>query len=124
MATFDPVRHKAATAIFKLGTKASSSGIHRTVSEAPKGKGWVQCINAPQGMMCKPEKVKESIEYFKIAYEVFPEIVALNQIALAYEMLGEAEKAREYYARMKAQAESEANEAYLTTAEQGIVRTS
>ncbi len=122
MATFDPIRHQAATAVFKLGLKASSSGVHRTVNQDPKGKGWVQCKNAPKGMMCKPEKVKESIEYFKIAYEIFPDIVALNQIALGYEMLGENEKAKEYYTRMKSQAERESNEAYTRAAEQGIVR--
>jgi hypothetical protein len=71
-------------------------------------------------MMCKPEKLKESIEYFKIASEVFPDIVALNQIALGFEMLGETEKARDYFTQMKTQAESENSEAYLVAAEQGI----
>lgn len=71
MKKFDPIRHKAATAVFKLAVKTSESAIHRTVNREPKGKGWVQCQNAAKGMMCKPEKVKESIEYLKIAYEVY-----------------------------------------------------
>ena len=56
--------------------------MHRTANREPKGQGWIQCINAAKGMMCRPEKVLEAIEYFKIAYEVWPDIVVLNQIAL------------------------------------------
>jgi len=73
--------------------------------------------------MCKPNKVSESIEHFKKAYEIFPEIVVLNQIALAYEMLGEFTSAREYFLHMKNQAEREENSAYVSAAEMGIERT-
>jgi hypothetical protein len=120
MENFDPIRHKAATAVFKLAQKTSEFGVHRTVSKEPKGKGWVQCQNAPKGMMCKPEKVLESIEYFKIAYEVFPDIVALNQIAISYGLIGEKSMAKEYFSEMKEQAEKENNDAYIKAALQGI----
>lgn len=122
MENFDPIRNKAATAVFKLAQKTSDSGLHRTVNKEPKGKGWVQCKNAPEGMMCKPDKVLESIEYYKIAYEVFPNIVALNQIALGYDLIGEKAKAKEYFTQMKEQAEKEGNEAYIQAAVQGIRR--
>ena len=39
MENFDQIRHKAATAVFKLAQKTSDSGIHRTVNKEPKGKG-------------------------------------------------------------------------------------
>ena len=122
MDNFDPIRHKAATAVFKLALKTSDAGIHRTINKEPKGKGWVQCHNAPQGMLCKPDKVLESIEYFKIAYEVYPDIVALNQIALGYDLLGEKSKAKEYFIHMKDQAEREDNQTYIQAALQGIQR--
>jgi tetratricopeptide (TPR) repeat protein len=123
MTAFDQSRYREATAIFKLGVKANSGGVHRTLNRKPKGKGWVQCRNSPVGVMCRPDKVRESIEYFKKAYEIFPDIVALNQIALAYEMIGEFEAAREYFVLMKEQAEREANAAYLKAAELGFERT-
>ncbi|MFC1580263.1 hypothetical protein ACFL4N_05060 [Thermodesulfobacteriota bacterium] len=122
MEKLDPIRYNAATAVFKLGMKKSNAGVHRTVNREPKGKGWVQCENAAKGMMCKPEKVLESIEYFKIAYEVFPDIVALNQVAMGYEMVGDRKMAKKYFSLMKIQAEKENNEAYLSAAEQGIGR--
>jgi len=119
---FDPVRHKAATAVFKLAIKTLESGMHRTLNRDPKGKGWVRCGSVFEGLMCKPDKVKEAIEYFKIAYEVFPDIVALNQIALAYETVGEEQLAIEYYGRMKDQAQLENNDAYIQAAELGLGR--
>jgi len=72
--------------------------------------------------MVKPDKVKEGIEYFKIAYEVFPDIVALNQIALGHEMLGDKKVAADYFQRIKAQAETEGNDAYVQAAELGLRR--
>ena len=122
MSEFDPIRHKAATAIFKLAIKTQESGMHRTLDRDPKGKGWVKCGGVFDGLMCKPDKVKEAIEYFKIAYEVFPDIVALNQIALAYESVGEEQLAVEFYQRMKDQAQTENNDVYIQTAELGIGR--
>src|SRR6266850_3793455 len=95
---------REATAIFKLGVKASKAGIHRTLNRPPKGKGWVHCVNSPAGVMCRPEKVRESIEHFQRAYQKFPDIVALNQMALGYEMLGEFEAARQNFSRMRKQA--------------------
>ena len=62
---------RRATAIFKLGLKASRAGIHRTLNPAPRGAGWVQCVNSPAGVMCRPEKVRESIEHFERAYQEF-----------------------------------------------------
>lgn len=123
MAQFDQSKYRQATAVFKLGVKASSAAVHRTLNRPPKGKGWVQCINAPAGMMCKPDKVRESIKHFKKAYEIFPDIVALNQIALAYEMIGEFEAAKQHFLLMKEQAGREANSAYLQAAELGLERT-
>lgn len=123
MPQFDPAKYREATAVFKLGVKASSAGVHRTVNRPPKGKGWVQCVNAPAGMMCRPDKVRASIEYFRKAYEICPDIVALNQIALALEMLGEQEAARNHFALMKEQAVREGNPAYLHAAELGLART-
>jgi tetratricopeptide (TPR) repeat protein len=121
-AGFDPIRYKAATAVFKLAVKTEGTGVHRTLNREPKGKGWVPCVNAPEGMLCRPEKVREAIEYFKIAYEVWPDIVALNQIALGYEMIGDASEARDYFGRMLAQAEAEQNDAYVNAARLGLAR--
>jgi hypothetical protein len=122
MTKFDPIRHKAATAVFKLAIKTQESGMHRTLDRDPKGKGWVKCGGVFEGFWYKPDKVKETIEYFKIAYEVFPDIVALNQIALVYEMVGEDQLAVEYYRRMKDQARLENNDVYIQTAELGLGR--
>lgn len=115
-------RRQEATALFKLGVKASAVGVHRTLNRPPKGKGWVQCVNSPAGVMCRPGKVRESIEYFKKGYATFPDIAALNQIALAYEMLGELETARVYFALMKEQAAREAISAYVSAAEMALRR--
>ena len=115
-------RRAEATEVFKLGLKASKAGVHRTINRPPEGKGWVQCVNAPAGLMCRPEKVRESIELFRKAYELSPDIVALNQIALAHEMLGEREAAREAFARMRAQAVAEGNAAYVQVADLGLAR--
>ena len=122
MSEFDPVRYKEASVVFKRGLKASSAGIHRTLNRAPKGKGWVQCKNAPEGVLCRPAKVKESLGYFKTAYEICPNIVALNQIALGHEMIGESEEARAYFSLMKEQAQREDYEAYRIVAEMGLQR--
>jgi hypothetical protein len=117
-------RDKRARAMvfFKLAAKASSVGIHRTLNRSPKGKGWVQAINAPAGLMCRPAKVRESIDLFVKAYQEFPDIVALNQIALAHEMLGEFEAARSHFTKMREQALVEANPAYVQAAELGLAR--
>jgi hypothetical protein len=72
----------------KLAIKAGSKGVHRTLNRAPKGEGWVQCANAPARLMCRPQAVRESIEHYRKAYSIFPDIVALYPIALAHEMLG------------------------------------
>jgi tetratricopeptide (TPR) repeat protein len=106
----------------KLAIKANSKGVHRTLNRAPKGKGWVQCVNAPAGMMCKPDLLRESIEHYRKAYSIFPDIVALYQIALAHEMLGEREPAREHFRRVRAQAEKEGNAAYAQAAATGLGR--
>ena len=119
---FDPIRHKAAAAVFRLAIKTQESGMHRTLDRDPKGRGWVRCGGIFEGIMCKPDKVKEAIEYFQIAYEVFPDIVTLNQIALAYESVGEEQLAVECYKRMKDQAQLEDNDVYIQTAELGIAR--
>lgn len=118
----DPSKRPEATVLFKLGIKASSVGVHRTLNRPPKGKGWVQCVNSPAGVMCRPDKLRESIEYFKKGYATFPDIVALNQIALAYEMLGEFEAAIRYFLLMKEQAQREANPAYLKAADLAFAR--
>jgi hypothetical protein len=122
MSELDREKRQLATAIFKRGVKASSAGVHRTLNRQPQGKGWVQCLNPPSGVMCRPEKVRESIAYFKRAYEVYPDIVALNQIALSHEMLGEIEAARDYLTRMRLQALDENNHAYVQAAELGLGR--
>ena len=92
-------------AVFKLAAKASSTGMHRTLNRPPK-------------------PVREAIELFAQAYREFPDIVALNQIALAHEMLGELELARTHFAKMKTQAEAEGNAPYRGAAELGLARTS
>ena len=123
MAESDIVERRArAMAVFKLAIKASSKGVHRTLNRPPKGKGWVQAVNSPAGIMCRPVQVRESIELFAKAYQEFPDIVALNLIALAYEMLGEFEPARTYFLKMCTQAESEGNAAYRQAAEIGLSR--
>ena len=118
----DPIKYKAATAVFSLANKTNNSGFHGTSNKEPKGKGWVQCLNSVKGVMCKPEKINEAIEYYKIAYEIYPDIVALNQIALGYEMIGENSKAKKYYIVMKEQATKENNGVYEEAAESGINR--
>jgi hypothetical protein len=123
MSTPDEARRRAeATVVFKLALKASQAGVHRTLNRPPKGKGWVQCVDAPPGLMCRPEKVRESIELFGKAYQIWPDIVALNQIALAHEMLGERDAARQAFTRMRAQALAESNAAYVQAADQGLAR--
>jgi tetratricopeptide (TPR) repeat protein len=116
-------RRKQAMVFFKLGMKASSNGVHRTLNRPPKGKGWVQCRNSPDGVMCRPEKVREAIEHYKKSYSIFPDIVVLYQVALAYEMTGEFESAREHFRLLKTQAEAQANKAYAQGADQGLGRT-
>jgi hypothetical protein len=118
----DHARRARATAIFTLGVKASSAAFHRTLNRPPKGKGWVQCVNSPVGLMCRPAKVRETIELFAKAYREFPDIVALNQIALAYEMLGDFESARTHYIKMRTQAVAEGNAVYADAAERGLAR--
>ena len=82
----------------------------------------MQCLNAPTGLMCRPEKIRESIDHFKHAYEIYPDIVALNQIALSYEMIGEVDAAREYFTCMRQQALEEGNSIYAQAAELGLTR--
>jgi tetratricopeptide (TPR) repeat protein len=106
----------------KLAINANSKGVHRTLNRPPKGKGWVQCVNAPAGLMCRPDAVRESIQHYKKAYSIFPDIVALYQMALAHEMLGETEPAREAFRLVKAQAEKEGNAAYAQAAQIGLAR--
>lgn len=122
MSDVDRDARREATAIFKLGVKAGHSGIHRTLNRAPKGNGWVQCVNSPAGVMCRPEKVRESIALFAKTYQTFPDIVALNQIALAHEMLGEFEVARRHFTRIREQALAESIFAYVEAAEFGLAR--
>ena len=118
----DPIKYKAATVVFSLANKTNKSGFHGSANKEPKGKGWVQCLNTVNGVMCKPDKIEEAIEYYKIAYDIYPDIVALNQIALGYEMFGEKLKATEYFLLMKEQAEKESNEAYVQASESGLKR--
>lgn len=108
--------------VFKEASKASSKAVHRTLNRPPKGKGWVQGVNMPEGLMCRPDGVRESIELFKKSYAIFPDIVVLNQIAIAYEMIGELASAREYALLMQAQAMTEGNKAYLQGAEMQLAR--
>jgi tetratricopeptide (TPR) repeat protein len=74
--------------------------------------------------MCRPAKVCQAIELFAKAYHEYPDMVALNQIALAYEMLGEFEAARTHFTKMHTQAASEGNATYLKAAELGLTRIS
>lgn len=117
-----PIRRKAATEVFKLANKVMESGTHRTVNREPKGEGWVACAVGVEGMMCKPDKVEEAIELFTIAYEIFPDIVALNQAAIAYEMIGDKEQALEFFGRMNEQAERENDDIYRQAAQSGLAR--
>jgi len=96
--------------------------MHRTANREPKGKGWVSCAVGVEGMMCKPDQVEEAIELFKIAYEVFPDMVALNQVAIGYEVIGEKHKAADYFARLKQHAERENNDIYTRAAAAGLAR--
>jgi tetratricopeptide (TPR) repeat protein len=122
MADVDDNRRVRAMALFKLAAKASSAAIHRTLNRPRTGKGWVQGVNSPVGLMCRPAKVREAIDLFAKAYAEFPDIVALNQIALAHEMLGEFDAARPYFTRMREQAIAEGNAAYIQAAELGLAR--
>jgi tetratricopeptide (TPR) repeat protein len=72
--------------------------------------------------MYRPDKVREAIILFTKAYEIFPNIVALNQIALGYEMIGEFETARECFKGMHLQAQNENNNSYLKTTELRLQR--
>jgi hypothetical protein len=69
-----------------------------------------------------PSKRPEATVHFKKGYATFPDIVALNQIALAHEMLGEFEAAMRYFLLMKEQAQREANPAYLKAANLAFAR--
>jgi hypothetical protein len=122
MREIDHDSRREATALFKLGVKKGNSCIHRTLNRAPKGKGWVQCVNSPAGAMCRPEKVRETITLFAKAYQIFPSIVTLNHIALAHEMLGEFEVARQHFTSMREQALAESIPAYAQAAELGLAR--
>jgi tetratricopeptide (TPR) repeat protein len=106
----------------KLAIKANSKGVHRTLNRPPKGKGWVPCANGPAGLFCRPDALRESIEHYRKAYSIFPDIVALYQIALAHEMLGEAPLAREHFRLVAAQAANEGNAAYAQAARIGLGR--
>ena len=117
-------RRKEMTALFKLGMNASSVGVHRTLNRPPKGKGWVPIANDPEGVFCRPDKVRESIEWYKKAYAILPDIVVLNQIALGYEMIGEVEEARAWFVRVREQAEREGNGSYRQAAEMSLKRVS
>jgi len=119
MAEGDRDKRARATVLFELAAKASSAAVHRTLNRPPKGKGWVQAVNAPAGLLCRPAKVRESIELFAKAYQEFPDIVALNQIALAQEMLGEFEAARSHFTKMRQQALTDENPAYFQSAKAG-----
>lgn len=113
---------REATEIFKLGVKANAVGVHRTLNRPPKGKGWVQCVNSPAGIMCRPDKVRESIGHYKKAYQILPDITVLNQIGLAYEMLGEFEEATKYFRLMQEQATQDTNAPYLNAAAMALAR--
>ena len=115
-------KRREAMEVFKLSRKADAKAVHRTVNRPPKGKGWVQGVNMPEGLMCRPEGVRESIELYRKAYAIFPDIVLLNQIAIAYEMIGELESARESALLMKAQAEREGNKVYAQGADMQLAR--
>lgn len=122
MTVSDDEKYLEATAMFKSGVKSLNKAVHRTLNKIPKGNGWVQCLNSPPGVMCRPDKVREGITLFTKAYEIFPNIVALNQIALGYEMIGEFETARECFKGMHLQAQKENNNSYIKAAELGLHR--
>jgi hypothetical protein len=122
MSDISHAARQQATVFFKLGLKASNAGIHATLNRPPKGKGWVQCAHSPAGLMCRPAKVRESMEFFVKAYETFPDIVALNQIAIGHELLGEFDAAREHFTRMREQAIAENNTVYAQAADMGLAR--
>ena len=104
MPVADPDSRRRATVIFKLAVKASTAGVHRTLNRAPKGKGWVQCASSPAGIMCRPEKARESIALFSKAYQTYPDIAALNSAGIALaKMLDELEAARQHFTRMREQ---------------------
>jgi tetratricopeptide (TPR) repeat protein len=109
-------------AMFKLGMKASSKAVHRTVNRPPKGKGWVQGVNMPEGLMCRPDGVRESIEHYRKAYAIFPDLVILYQIALALEMIGELEAAAREFSLVRDQAQHEGNAVYVQGAEMALAR--
>ena len=121
-ADITPELRRQAMALFKQGMKANSVGVHRTLNRPPRGKGWVPGHNMPEGLFCRPEKVRESIEWYRKSYAVVPDIVVLNQIGIAHEMLGDIEEARAAYVLMKEQAEREGNEAYRRGAEMSLAR--
>jgi hypothetical protein len=122
MTDFDPTRHKAATAVFRLATGTFEPGMHRTPNREPKGKGWVPGKFGPHGIACRPDKVAEAGEYFRIGYAVFPGIVALNQVALAFEILGDTTAAAAFDARTRKQADTQDNPADAQAAEMGLQR--
>jgi tetratricopeptide (TPR) repeat protein len=121
---FDPIRYNAATAVFRLGVKTYNSGMHRTLNRDPKGKGWVACNIGPKGLFCKPDKIREAIQYFEIAYSIHPDIVALHQIALGLEIIGDLGRAKTSFNKMLDQALQEKNEAYEQAAKMGLQRCS
>ncbi len=94
---------------------------NRSASQ-PKGKGWIACAVGAEGTVCKPEKVNEAIELFAIAYEVFPDIVARNQIAIACEIIDDKQKTGEYFGQMKEQAERDEDSFYGEAASAGLGR--
>jgi tetratricopeptide (TPR) repeat protein len=108
--------------LFRAALKASSKSVHRTLNRPPRGKGWVQCMNSPAGVMCRPQGVREAIAHFEKAYAVFPDVVARYQVALHYEMIGEREAARHNFSLAREQAARESNAAYVQAAEQGLAR--
>ncbi|MDJ0740497.1 MAG: hypothetical protein QNJ91_12320 [Gammaproteobacteria bacterium] len=122
MPDVDPIRYNAATAVVHLAARTFDSAVHRTRNRAPTGEGWVQCVNSPDGVLCRPDKVREAIAYLEIAYEVWPDIACLNQIALGYEMLGETTSAHEHFAQLHAQALAESDATYRAAALRGIER--
>ena len=116
----DKIRYNAASVVFRQGTKIYDKGIHRTLSEEPKGKGWVLSVLPDIEIFCKPEKIKEAIEYFKIAYEIHPNLTYINHIANGYEIIGDKALTKKYYDKIKTQAENENNDAYLNAAIRAI----
>ncbi len=124
MTPSEQARYKEATATFRAASKLSNQALHRTLNRPPKGNGWVQCYDAPAGLMCRPEKLRQAIVLFRKAYDTFPNIVALNQVALGHEMLGEMTVALACFQQMREQAIGAGNAAYQSAAEMGIARVS